>query len=202
MTLLDANQEHDTAGRPAIDTQPGRDPDRGGPDEARGSEDTGRSESHDPERREQPERSLHARPGEPAIPRAFRIRRVRLWGVVKIGAVFSLLGYVVTLTTVAVVWNVVLRLGFVDDGEDLLESALGVETFDVVGRDLFDVLAVAAGVLFAIILVTIVLLAMVYNAACTVFGGVTLEAAPVRSPRLSVRIMRRIRRRLRADRST
>lgn len=118
----------------------------------------------------------------PPEPRGMRIRRVRIKSVAKLSSVFFLLGYLVTMGTLVALWNVGQRLGFVTDFEDLVETSLGLESFDVTGADLFELAALSFGIVFAIGLVATVLLAIVYNAACTLLGGLAIETAPLRRP--------------------
>lgn len=128
-------------------------------------------------------------PGEPGPvilppePRGMRIRRVRITSVAKLASVFFVLGYLVTMGTLVALWNVGQRLGFVTDFEELVETSLGLESFDVTGADLFELAGVSLGIVFAIGLVATVLLAIVYNAACTLLGGLAVETAPLRRPR-------------------
>lgn len=119
----------------------------------------------------------------PRGPRGMRIRRVRLGSVATLASVFFLLGYLVTMGTLVVLWNVGQRLGFVTDFEDLVETSLGLDDFDVTGAELFDLAAVSLGVVFAIGLVATVLLAIVYNAAGALLGGLAVETGPLRRPR-------------------
>ncbi len=121
-------------------------------------------------------------PGHRTV-RGFRVRRVRLWSVAKIASVFYLLGYLATMATLVVVWNVALHLGFVSTIEDAIASSLGLDSYQVVGQVLFDLFLVGLGVLALVGLVVTVLLAVVYNASCTLFGGVALETAPLRRAR-------------------
>ncbi len=115
--------------------------------------------------------------------RGFRVRRIRLGSVAKIASVFYLLGYVATMATLVVVWNVALHLGFVSTIEDAIASSLGLGSYQVVGQVLFDLFLVGLGLLALVGLVVTVLLAVVYNASCTLFGGVAFETAPLRRAR-------------------
>ena len=119
----------------------------------------------------------------PRTARGLRIRRLRMKSVMKLASVFFVLGYLVTLGTLVVLWNVAQRLGYVTDIEDLVETSLGLDRFDVVGQELFDLAVVALGIAFAIGLVIAILLALVYNAACGLFGGLAVETEPLRRPR-------------------
>ena len=133
-------------------------------------------------------RHLHAvtvhdhRSGRPPV-RGLRIRRIRLWSVAKIAAVFYLLGYLATMATLVVVWNLALHLGFISTIEDAIASSLGLDSYQVVGQVLFNLFLVGVGVLALLGLIVTVLLAVVYNASCALFGGVALETAPLRRPR-------------------
>ena len=132
---------------------------------------------------ESPDQAESPPPSEPPATfplRGMRLGRLRIRSVAKIAAVFLLLGYVVTLATSVAVWSVLQRLGFVGDLESLIVSSLGVESFDIVGRDLFDLVVLGAGVVFAMGYVVLLLLTIVYNAACVLFGGLAFETVPVR----------------------
>ena len=115
--------------------------------------------------------------------RGLRVQRVRLWSVAKIAAVFYLLGYLATMATLVVVWNVALHLGFISTIEDAIASSLGLDSYQVVGQVLFNLFLVGLGALALLGLVVTLLLAVVYNASCALFGGVALETAPLRRAR-------------------
>ncbi len=136
---------------------------------------------------ERSDRTADHRERRPARPRSgrrpvrgMRIRRVRIASVAKVASVFSILGYLSTMATLVVVWNVALHLGFVSSIEDGIASALGLPAYDVVGQALFNVLLVAFGVLALVGLLITVLLAIVYNASCMLFGGIAVETGPLR----------------------
>jgi hypothetical protein len=116
-------------------------------------------------------------------PPGLRIRRIRIPSVMAIASVFFVLGYVVTLATLVVLWNVALNLEMVADLEELVRSSLGLEEFDVVGQELFDLAVVGFAVVFGLGLVITVLLALVYNATSVLFGGLALETGPLRRTR-------------------
>lgn len=116
-------------------------------------------------------------------PKGLRIRRIRLKSVMKIASVFFVLGYLVTMATLVVIWNVAQRLGFIADVEETLVTSLGLDTFEVVGRDLFDLAVVGFGLLFAMGLVIAVLLTIVYNATCALLGGLAVETGSLRRPK-------------------
>lgn len=139
--------------------------------ENQGSED---GASRDPSRDE-------GRPLRLPVPPRIRIGRVRLRSVAKFGAVFTVLGYLVTVGTSVAVWNVLQRLGFVETTEQTVVDALGIDSFELAGQAAFDLVLLGAGVLFVTGFVVLLLLALVYNAACAVFGGVAFETSPVRN---------------------
>lgn len=116
-------------------------------------------------------------------PKGMRIRRIRLLSVLKIATVFFVLGYLVTLASLVVVWNVAQRLGFVESVEDTLVTSLGLDTFEVVGQELFDLAVVGFGLLFAMGLVITLLLTIVYNATCALMGGLAVETGSLRRPK-------------------
>ncbi len=116
-------------------------------------------------------------------PQGMRIRRIRLKSVMKIASVFFVLGYLVTMATLVVIWNVTQRLGFVADFEETMVTSLGLDTFEVGGQDLFDLAVVGFGLLFALGLVITVLLTIVYNATCALLGGLAVETGSLRRPK-------------------
>ncbi len=116
-------------------------------------------------------------------PKGLRIRRIRLKSVLKIGSVFFALGYLVTMASLVVIWNVAQRLGFIESIEETLVTSLGLESFDIVGQELFDLAVVGFGLLFAMGLVVTLLLTIVYNATCALFGGLAVETGSLRRPK-------------------
>ena len=115
--------------------------------------------------------------------RGMRIRRVRLGSVAIVAAVFCTLGYLVTVGTLVVLWNVAQSLGFVADVEDALVTSLGLEAFEIDGGSLFTVVSIAAAAIAALGWLLAVLLAAVYNATCALFGGVAVETGPLQRRR-------------------
>ena len=116
-------------------------------------------------------------------PKGMRIRRIRLKSVLKIASVFFALGYLVTMASLVVIWNVTQRLGFVDNVEETMVTSLGLDSFDIVGRELFDLAVVGFGLLFAMGLVVTLLLTIVYNATCALLGGLAVETGSLRRPK-------------------
>ena len=51
------------------------------------------------------------------------------------------------------------------------------------GQQLFELAAVVLGAAFALVFVMLVLLSLVFNATCALFGGVALEVGPLRRTR-------------------
>ena len=117
----------------------------------------------------------------PVRVRGMRIEGIRLGSVAKIATVFLVLGYLTVLGTLVVLWNAALAFGFVDRLEKTITTSLGLdEPFTLVGQDLFRVAAVGLGVLTVLGLGLTLLLALVYNVACTLFGGLAIETGPLR----------------------
>lgn len=116
--------------------------------------------------------------------RGMRIRRVRLASLAQIAAVFCGLAYGVLVGTTVVLWNVAQRLGLVEETQDLVATSLGLESFELVGQELFRLVVVGGGVLALLGLVTTLLLAVVYNVTCDLFGGLALETGPLRHHRV------------------
>ncbi|MDE0803448.1 MAG: DUF3566 domain-containing protein [Acidimicrobiales bacterium] len=120
------------------------------------------------------------RPRAPRMPPGVRVRRVRLGSVAKIAAVFSTVGAAAVLGALAAFWAVVQQLGIVDDIERLAVQSLGLETFTVDGQRLFELSAIGVAGIFGMGFVITLLLTLVYNASCSLFGGVALEFGPLR----------------------
>lgn len=137
----------------------------------------------DPEGESEKRSRRSGRRGSPRLPEGIRIRRVRLGSAAMVAAVFSTVGYVVVLGTLVTCWNVVQRLGFVSDLEDAAITSLGLESFVVDGQQLFELSAVVLGAAFALTFVVLVLLSLVFNATCALFGGVAVELGPLRRTR-------------------
>ena len=135
----------------------------------------------DVERDQDPRRS--ERRARPRLPEGIRIRRIRIGSAATIAAVFSTVGYLVVLGTLVTCWNVLQRLGFVADLEEAAITSLGLEAFVVDGQQLFELAAVVLGVAFGLAFVMLVLLSLVFNATCALFGGVALELGPLRRAR-------------------
>ena len=116
--------------------------------------------------------------------RGMRIRRLRLRSVAKIASMFFVLGFLTIIGTMVVVWNAALAIGFVDSFEETVTSALGLdERFTMVGQDLFEVVLMGVGLLMVLGWVLTLLLALVYNVACSLFGGLAVETGPLRRRR-------------------
>lgn len=105
-----------------------------------------------------------------------QLRHVRLTSVATVAGAFALVGFVVTMATLVLCWTVIDSLGYVTTVEELARTSLGLDAFEIAGRDLFDLTAVVTGAGFALAFVIALLLGLVYNAVGTVFGGLTFEA--------------------------
>lgn len=117
-----------------------------------------------------------------AVPvRGMRIQRVRLRSVAKIAAVFFTLGYITVVGTIVVVWNAALALGFVDSLEETVTTALGLDDrFTLIGSDLFQLVLVGVALVMFFGLVVTILMAVVFNVTCSLFGGLAVETGPLR----------------------
>lgn len=115
--------------------------------------------------------------------RGMRIRRIRLWSLTKMAAVFFALGYAAVLVSGVLAWNLANQLGLIAEVEEMVVTSLGLETFEVAGGALFEVFAVVTGALAAFAFVVTLLLGLIYNAATAVLGGIALETGPLRRPR-------------------
>lgn len=163
------------------------------PDTGRSDDDTdedvhGHGEDTD-DRRAGTERArpiLNPPPGMEPV-RGMRVRRIRLASFAKLALVFWLFGYIAVMASLVVLWNVAQQIGLIEDIEELIVSSLGLESLSVVGSELFNVVALGGALVAGLGLVVSVLLAIIYNAACALFGGLALETAPLRRRRLPIR---------------
>lgn len=176
-TTVERTTEHSSGGRP--DPASGRTP------EERPTSDDATAAEQQVETGRQAEQVQDPGPREIRFrtPKGMRIRRIRLKSVLKIASVFFLLGYLVTVASLVVIWNVAQRLDFVESVEETLVTSLGLESFDIVGQELFDLAVVGFGLLFAMGLVVTLLLTIVYNATCALLGGLAVETGSLRRPK-------------------
>lgn len=122
------------------------------------------------------------------------LRRVRLRSVAKVGTLFFVVAYLTLVGSGVLLWNAAMRLGLVADLENLVTTSLGLDAFEVSGPQLFDLLTIGAAVVCGLGLFVTVLLAVVYNVAGSLFGGLAFETAPLRRrPGLLRRGLRRLR---------
>ncbi len=154
-------------------------------DAGRASDDDFTSEDATPARRSSPRQQPFP---------ALRFGRVRILSLAKIAAVFSVIGFLVTVGTLTLVWNVLLRFGLVSSAEEAVATGLGLDQFTIAGGEWFGVVVAGTAVLFVFLLLVTILLALVYNATCALFGGVAIEARPVRRLTVRQRLLHGIRR--------
>lgn len=122
------------------------------------------------------------------------LRRVRLRSVAKVGTLFFVVAYLTLVGSGVLLWNAAMQLGLVADLENLVTTSLGLDAFEVSGAQLFDLLTIGAAVVCGLGLFVTVLLAVVYNVAGSLFGGLAFETAPLRRrPGLLRRGLRRLR---------
>lgn len=126
----------------------------------------------------QPSPSRHT----PRSLRALRLGQLRIQSVAKVSAIFSVLGFLVGTGTIVITWMFFRVTGLVAQGEELIESALGVSDFRIGSVELLGAVAIGMALSFAVLFVASLALTFVYNATCAVFGGVTIEAQPDRRP--------------------
>lgn len=154
------------------------------PDAATQVPETSEVETTDEERERRTPRPDSPGHHGPVGVRGMRIRRLRLRSVAKIASMFFVLGFLTIIGTMVVVWNAALAIGFVDSFEETVTSALGLdERFTMVGQDLFEVVLMGVGLLMVLGWVLTLLLALVYNVACSLFGGLAVETGPLRRRR-------------------
>lgn len=121
---------------------------------------------------------------EIAVP-GMRIRRVRLRSLAKIASAFFVLGWLVLVGTLIAIWNAAHAFGFIDTIEDTVTTSLGLDDpFTLAGSGMLPVVLVGAAMLMFFGLVLTLLLGLVYNVSCTVFGGLAIEVGPYRRRRL------------------
>ena len=109
---------------------------------------------------------------KPRVRRVSRvIRDIDPWSVFKVGLVFHLVCYFVTLISLVLLWNVAQSTGTLDNVENFMES-FGWETFRFDGSELFGNLWILG--LLGVILGTglWVLLATIFNLITDLVGGV------------------------------
>jgi len=98
------------------------------------------------------------------------VRHVDPWSVFRVAAVFSLVGYGITLVAGVLLWNVAYATGTIDNIERGMEST-GWETFELQGDELFQN-AWIGGIFIAVAFVGLaVLLATLFNLITDLVGG-------------------------------
>ena len=110
----------------------------------------------------------------PRVRRVTRVvRHVDPWSVFKVAVVFCAVLYVVTLTSIVLLWNVAYSTGTVDNVERFFES-FGWEEFQFNGGELYH--TVWTGGLFVAVGLTgaIVLAATLFNLITDLVGGIRL----------------------------
>ena len=127
-----------------------------------------------------PRAATRRRPRPSRMPPGVRVRRVRIGSIANIAAVFFTVGAAAVLGALVAFWTVVQQLVIVDDIERLAIQSLGLDSFAIDGQRLFELSAIVVAALFGMGFVITLLLTLVYNAACSFFGGVALEFAPLR----------------------
>ena len=108
------------------------------------------------------------------------VRRFELWSVFKVGLIFHLCCYLVTVGATVVLWTIADRLGTVRRLETFFVD-LGWEKFTLEGSLLFRTLLTGGLLVVAIAVLGTVLLAFFYNCVSGIVGGLVvsvLEEAP------------------------
>lgn len=109
---------------------------------------------------------------KPRVRRVSRVvRDIDPWSVFKVGVVFHLVCYFVSLISLVLLWNVAQSTGTIDNIENFMES-FGWETFRFDGSELFSNLWVL-GILASILGTGVwVLLATIFNLITDLVGGI------------------------------
>jgi len=110
--------------------------------------------------------------GRPRVRRVTRVlRHIDPWSTFKVGLLFSLVGYVVILTTGALLWRVADSTGTLDNVERWF-TQFGWETFELKGGEIFHNAWIIG--LFGVVALTggLVLLATLFNLVSDIVGGV------------------------------
>jgi hypothetical protein len=118
--------------------------------------------------------SLRAPGRRPRVRRVTRVlRHIDPWSTFKVALLFSLVGYVVTLTSGVLLWRVADSTGTLDNVERWF-TQFGWETFELKGGEVFHNAWVIG--LFGAIALTggLVLLATLFNLVSDIVGGVRL----------------------------
>lgn len=111
----------------------------------------------------------------PRVRRVTRVvRHIDPWSTFKVGLLFSLVGYVVSLTSGVLLWEVAERTGTLDNIERWF-TQFGWETFEFKGDEIFDNAWVIG--LFGVVAVTgaMVLTVTLFNLISDVVGGVRVS---------------------------
>jgi hypothetical protein len=99
------------------------------------------------------------------------IRDIDPWSVFKVGWVFNLVLYLVTIVAAVLLWSVASATGTVDNIERFMES-FGWESFSFNGWQLFRSMMIL-GLMFAVLLTGMWVLAVtVFNLIADLVGGV------------------------------
>lgn len=115
------------------------------------------------------------RTGRPRVRRVTRVlRHIDTWSVFKVALVFNMVGYLVTLTSAVLLWNVAYRTGTIDNVEKFFEQ-FGWSTFEFRGGELYHNLWIAG--LFVAIGLTgfVVMLATLFNLITDLVGGIRVS---------------------------
>ncbi len=109
---------------------------------------------------------------QPRVRRVTRvIRDIDPWSVFKVGLVFNLVLYLVTIVAAVLLWSVASATGTVDNIERFMES-FGWESFSFNGWQLFRSMMIL-GLMFAVLLTGMWVLAVtVFNLIADLVGGV------------------------------
>lgn len=111
----------------------------------------------------------------PRVRRVTRVvRHIDPWSTFKVGLLFSLVGYVVSLTSGVLLWEVAERTGTLDNVERWF-TQFGWETFEFKGDEIFDNAWVIG--LFGVVAITgaMVLAVTLFNLISDVVGGVRVS---------------------------
>ena len=110
----------------------------------------------------------------PRVRRVTRVlRHIDPWSTFKVGLLFSLVGYLIALTSGVLLWRVAAGTGTLDNVERWF-TQFGWETFELQGGEIFHNAWIIG--LFVVVATTggLVLLATVFNLVSDIIGGIRL----------------------------
>lgn len=111
-----------------------------------------------------------------------RLRGLRLASVAKLASVFFAVAFVATLVATVLLWLGAVHLGLIDQVEELATNALGLERFEIAGASLLGGVALLVATACALGFALTLLLAVTYNLAASLVGGLAVDLERLDSP--------------------